>query len=338
MSTCIHDKQGQSHSSKRVPCTGVGCPPTAVLRVPSWTSELHCLSASRQESCYASESTRKFRRIEGVRTWIENLLCPPPLFSARSSPRCPFEQDTPPKQVQTSARTGRMVAICRRHAAWSIATFTDGLLTNFVLPFGPLLLLSHLELADPYRRAHSADAGALEPTYKAAKTGRTLMQGGGEGGEAILHWAVVAKLWSQVGRGGAVPVHNFDVGILLQQPDAFLERAPAKNHACYSRMPPPNHCLHKHAVHSTPPRGVLPQGLIGLPLRHPFVVYPFSGSACHASCLCSASNQPFSCRKKIVGSADYIFIVRATPGLTYRVLLCSVPKRVPTPNDACSGS
>lgn len=80
--------------------------------------------------------------------------------------------------------------ICRRHAAWSIATFTDGLLTNFVLPFGPLLLLSHLELASQ-RDANPAAAGLPLPAKE---------QEDGAAGEVILHWAVVAKLWSQVRR------------------------------------------------------------------------------------------------------------------------------------------
>lgn len=78
--------------------------------------------------------------------------------------------------------------ICRRHAAWSIATFTDGLLTNFILPFGPLLLLSHLELASQ-RDANTAAAGVPLGAKE---------QEGGSSGEVVLHWAVVAKLWSQV--------------------------------------------------------------------------------------------------------------------------------------------
>lgn len=82
------------------------------------------------------------------------------------------------------------MVICRRHAAWSIATFTDGLLANFVLPFGPLLLLSHLELG-LYREAYSAaDGNHLEVKE----------QEDGADGEAIMKWAVVAKLWSQVRR------------------------------------------------------------------------------------------------------------------------------------------
>lgn len=83
--------------------------------------------------------------------------------------------------------------ICRRHAAWSIATFTDGLLTNFVLPFGPLLLLSHLEPGS-YPQANTEGDNGIPLMAKE--------QEDGAGGEVILHWAVVAKLWSQVRPGG----------------------------------------------------------------------------------------------------------------------------------------
>lgn len=65
-----------------------------------------------------------------------------------------------------------------------MATFADGLLASFILPFGPLLLLSHLELA-----ANGPDsAGDLQEEG----------QGNALGGEVSMHWAVVAKLWSQV--------------------------------------------------------------------------------------------------------------------------------------------
>lgn len=80
-----------------------------------------------------------------------------------------------------------MVVVCRRHAAWSIATFTDGLLSNFIIPLGPLLLLSHLELAQRYSNA-TAEIGPS----------KTQAQEDGINGEVVMHWAVVARLWSQV--------------------------------------------------------------------------------------------------------------------------------------------
>lgn len=116
-----------------------------------------------------------------------------------------------------STGTDRMVVICRRHAAWSIATFTDGLFTNFVLPFGPLLLLSHLELSS-YRQANTAAAGDPLEAQE---------QEDGAGAEAIVHWAVVAKLWSQVCRGEGTALHNVGVEILLQ-PESARGMAAAK--------------------------------------------------------------------------------------------------------------
>lgn len=81
-----------------------------------------------------------------------------------------------------------MVVVCRRHAAWSIATFADGLFSSFILPFGPLLLLSHLELAS--NGDAGAGAGDVQPLQE---------EGQEQGREISMHWAVVAKLWSQVG-------------------------------------------------------------------------------------------------------------------------------------------
>lgn len=83
------------------------------------------------------------------------------------------------------------MVVCRRHAAWSIATFTDGLVANYVVPFGPLLLLAHLELV--YRQANATAAGAVGPIQAEVETG------GGASGQQDMHWAVVAKLWSEVG-------------------------------------------------------------------------------------------------------------------------------------------
>lgn len=80
------------------------------------------------------------------------------------------------------------MAICRRHAAWSVATLTDGLVTNLIVPMGPLLLLSHLELVNPYLNTAEEDVDPLQA--QAHKDGM--------GNEASMHWAVVARLWSQV--------------------------------------------------------------------------------------------------------------------------------------------
>ncbi|CAM9141606.1 unnamed protein product, partial [Scytosiphon promiscuus] len=84
-----------------------------------------------------------------------------------------------------------MVVVCRRHAAWSIATFTDGLLSNFILPLGPLLLLSHLELA----QRHSGATANADPS----ETQKDVIDG-----EMVMHWAVVAKLWSQQAFAGFI--------------------------------------------------------------------------------------------------------------------------------------
>lgn len=81
--------------------------------------------------------------------------------------------------------------VCRRHAAWSIATFTDGLLTNYIIPLGPLLLLAHLELV--YRQANATGAADMvDPVQAEAQTD------GGPSSEQDMHWAVIAKLWSEV--------------------------------------------------------------------------------------------------------------------------------------------
>ncbi|CAM9553888.1 unnamed protein product [Ectocarpus fasciculatus] len=82
------------------------------------------------------------------------------------------------------------MAICRRHAAWSVATLTDGLVTNFIVPMGPLLLLSHLELVHPYlNKAEDVDPLQAQVLKD------------GMGNEVSMHWAVVARLWSQAFAG-----------------------------------------------------------------------------------------------------------------------------------------
>ncbi|CAM9822972.1 unnamed protein product, partial [Ectocarpus sp. 12 AP-2014] len=82
------------------------------------------------------------------------------------------------------------MAICRRHAAWSVATLTDGLVTNFIVPMGPLLLLSHLEFVHPYLNT----AEDVDPLQAQAHKD-------GMGDDVSMHWAVVARLWSQAFAG-----------------------------------------------------------------------------------------------------------------------------------------
>lgn len=88
-----------------------------------------------------------------------------------------------------------MVVVCRRHAAWSIATFTDGLLTNYIVPLGPLLLLAHLEYRQANNNNAMASTGVVAGPIEAveAQTGD-----GASSSEQDMHWAVVAKLWSEV--------------------------------------------------------------------------------------------------------------------------------------------
>lgn len=89
------------------------------------------------------------------------------------------------------------MAICRRHAAWSVATLTDGLVTNFIVPMGPLLLLSHLELVHPYlNKAEDVDPLQAQVLKD------------GMGNEVSMHWAVVARLWSQVCFGSRAMAPN----------------------------------------------------------------------------------------------------------------------------------
>lgn len=66
---------------------------------------------------------------------------------------------------------------CRVHqSAWSTATLVDGVFETFIVPFGPLLLLSYLNAT-----SRDADAGAPQ--------GRS-------------SWAAVGRLWSQVWQCG----------------------------------------------------------------------------------------------------------------------------------------
>lgn len=88
-----------------------------------------------------------------------------------------------------------MVVVCRRHAAWSIATFTDGLLTNYIVPLGPLLLLAHLEFV--YRQANN---NATPADVVAGPIEAEAQTDAGASSEQDMHWAVVAKLWSEVRR------------------------------------------------------------------------------------------------------------------------------------------
>lgn len=75
--------------------------------------------------------------------------------------------------------------VCRRQAAWSTATFTDAILSSFIIPFGPLLLLSYFDPAT-FGEADGTDADALneEAHHRASHD--------------LLQWAAVARLWSQV--------------------------------------------------------------------------------------------------------------------------------------------
>ncbi|CAB1118429.1 unnamed protein product [Ectocarpus sp. CCAP 1310/34] len=82
------------------------------------------------------------------------------------------------------------MAICRRHAAWSVATLTDGLVTNFIVPMGPLLLVSHLEFVHPYLN-----------TAEGVDTLQAQAHKDGMVDEVSMHWAVVARLWSQAFAG-----------------------------------------------------------------------------------------------------------------------------------------
>lgn len=75
--------------------------------------------------------------------------------------------------------------VCRRQAAWSTATFTDALLSSFIIPFGPLLLLSYFDPAI-FGEADGADADA--PNGEAHH----------HASHDLLQWASVARLWSQV--------------------------------------------------------------------------------------------------------------------------------------------
>lgn len=75
--------------------------------------------------------------------------------------------------------------VCRRQAAWSTATFTDAILSSFIIPFGPLLLLSYFDPA-AFGEADGTEADALneEAHHRASHN--------------LLQWAAVARLWSQV--------------------------------------------------------------------------------------------------------------------------------------------
>lgn len=87
-----------------------------------------------------------------------------------------------------------MVVSCRQHVAWSTATFADGILSAFIIPFGPLLILSYLNSSATTARTATTPGDAIA----AAIQGNP---GDGEQhfvGVAVTQWATVASLWSKV--------------------------------------------------------------------------------------------------------------------------------------------
>lgn len=76
--------------------------------------------------------------------------------------------------------------VCRRQVAWSTAAFTDAILSSFIIPFGPLLLLSYFDPAT----FGEADGG----TEADALSGEAHPRASPD----LLQWAAVARLWSQV--------------------------------------------------------------------------------------------------------------------------------------------
>lgn len=75
------------------------------------------------------------------------------------------------------ARQERMA--CRRQNAWSTATFMDAVLSGFITPFGPLLLLYFL---------HQSSTGDSNSRDEANYTVT----------QVTLQWITAARLWSQV--------------------------------------------------------------------------------------------------------------------------------------------
>lgn len=76
--------------------------------------------------------------------------------------------------------------VCRRRSAWSTATFTDAILSSFIIPFGPVLLLSHFD-PDTFHETDGEDAVDGLDGKTSHRASHDLMQ-----------WAAVARLWSQV--------------------------------------------------------------------------------------------------------------------------------------------
>lgn len=75
---------------------------------------------------------------------------------------------------------------CRRHAAWSTATFMDGILTSFIVPFGPLLLLAYL------------DTSTIDYRYADANGNKAADEEVAREHLMAVSWATAARLWSQV--------------------------------------------------------------------------------------------------------------------------------------------
>lgn len=80
---------------------------------------------------------------------------------------------------------------CRRQVAWSTATFADAVLSSFVVPFGPLLLLFCLGRSPWVETDTHADSDS-NLSYRLEGELRHHLD------ETTLQWITVAKLWSQV--------------------------------------------------------------------------------------------------------------------------------------------
>ena len=73
--------------------------------------------------------------------------------------------------------------VCRRRIAWSTATFSDAVLSSFIIPFGPLLLVHFLQLDSS--NGIGGDVVPQNETRSAVS-------------EASLQWMTSSRLWSQV--------------------------------------------------------------------------------------------------------------------------------------------
>lgn len=69
---------------------------------------------------------------------------------------------------------------CRRQKAWPTATFMDAVLSGFITPFGPLLLLYFLN------QSSTGDNKSRDEENHTAVT------------QVMLQWITAARLWSQV--------------------------------------------------------------------------------------------------------------------------------------------